>query len=118
MPDVFWRNTWAENALMSEAYQTKENKEWERTRLLVSMIHNVNCTKRAQMIKPKDVIELPIDKIKRKKLIYLTSIKGRIYSNTGIRKFIYPSRNGNIKIRSLLSGTIKTDPTIERIISK
>ena len=52
---------------MSEAYQTKENKEWERTRLLVSMIHNVNCTKRAQMIKPKDVIELPIDKIKRKK---------------------------------------------------
>lgn len=67
MPDVFWRNTWAENALMSEAYQTKENKEWERTRLLVSMIHNVNCTKRAQMIKPKDVIELPIDKIKRKK---------------------------------------------------
>jgi hypothetical protein len=67
LPDVFWRNTWAENALMSEAYQTKENKEWERTRLLVSMIHNVNCTKKAQMIKPKDVIELPIDKIKRKK---------------------------------------------------
>lgn len=67
MPDHFWRNTWAENALMSEAYQTKENKEWERARQIITMIHNVNCTKRSQMIKPKDVIELPIDNLKRSK---------------------------------------------------
>jgi hypothetical protein len=67
LPDHFWRNTWAENALMSEAYQTKENREWERARQIITMIHNVNCTKRSQMIKPKDVIELPVDNLKQSK---------------------------------------------------
>ena len=30
------------------------------------MIHNVNCTKKSQMIKPHELFELPQDNIKRK----------------------------------------------------
>ena len=52
---------------MAEAYHTQESKKWERTRLLCSMIHNVNCTKRSQMIKPQDVVNLPIDNLLKKK---------------------------------------------------
>ena len=57
MPDHFWRNTWAENALMSEAYQTKENKEWERARQIITMIDNL---KRSKSFEPKG----DIDKLK------------------------------------------------------
>jgi hypothetical protein len=30
------------------------------------MVHNVNCTKKSQMIKPHELFELPQDNIKRK----------------------------------------------------
>ena len=28
------------------------------------MIHNVNCSKKSQMVKPEDLIKLPQDKVK------------------------------------------------------
>ena len=38
---------------------------WEQTRYLAAMIHNVQCSKKSQMIKPEKLFELPIDQ-KRK----------------------------------------------------
>ena len=38
---------------------------WEQTRYLAAMIHNVQCYKKSQMIKPEQLFELPIDQ-KRK----------------------------------------------------
>lgn len=38
---------------------------WEQTRYLAAMIHNVQCSKKSQMIKPEQLFELPIDQ-KRK----------------------------------------------------
>ena len=34
---------------------------WEQTRYLAAMIHNVQCSKKSQMIKPEQLFELPID---------------------------------------------------------
>ena len=66
LPYDFWRQTWRENALIAEAYHNKTSLQWEQTRYLAAMIHNVNCQKKSQMLKPEDLFELPIDK-KRKK---------------------------------------------------
>lgn len=60
-PDKFWRYTWAENIRLSEAYRIKANREWEHTRYIAAMIHNVNCQKQSQMKKPEELIRLPID---------------------------------------------------------
>ena len=38
---------------------------WEQTRYLAAMIHNVQCSKKSQMIKPEKLFELTIDQ-KRK----------------------------------------------------
>lgn len=65
MPDTFWRQTWRENALIAEAYHNKINLDWERSRYLATMVYNVNCQKKSQMIKPEDLFELPVDR-KRK----------------------------------------------------
>jgi len=37
------------------------NLDWERTRYLASMLFNVNCEKRAQMITPDKLFPLPQD---------------------------------------------------------
>ena len=67
MPDTFWRQTWRENALIAEAHHNKINLEWEQTRYLATMVYNVNCQKKSQMIKPEDLFELPVDKARKKK---------------------------------------------------
>ena len=38
------------------------NLQWEQTRFLATMIHNVNCSKKQQMIKPENLFPLPQDK--------------------------------------------------------
>lgn len=60
-PNDFWFNTWKENQLLGESYLIKQNLEWERIRYLSTMIHNVNCTKKSQMIKPDKLFPLPQD---------------------------------------------------------
>ena len=45
----------------------KQNLEWERIRYLSTMIHNVNCQKRQQMIKPEKLFPLPQDKLAKSK---------------------------------------------------
>ena len=45
----------------------KNNLEWEHTRFVASMIHNVNCSKKSQMVKPENRIQLPQDKVKKLK---------------------------------------------------
>ena len=39
------------------------NLLWEQTRYLSTMIYNVNCTKRSQMMKPFNLFPLPQDKM-------------------------------------------------------
>ncbi|BAQ92579.1 hypothetical protein [uncultured Mediterranean phage uvMED] len=43
----------------------KQNLEWERIRYLSTMIHNVNCQKKQQMIKPEKLFPLPQDKFNK-----------------------------------------------------
>ena len=64
-PDDFWRQTWRENGLIAEHYHNNINLQWEQTRYLAAMVHNVQCQKRSQMLKPEQLFELPND-IKRK----------------------------------------------------
>ncbi len=67
-PDKFWNNTWSENQLLGESYNIKQNLEWERTRYIATMIHNVNCSKKSQMKKPEDLLRLPQDKQVKNKI--------------------------------------------------
>lgn len=67
-PDLFWSNTWKENQLLGESYNIKQNLDWERTRYLATMIHNVNCQKKSQMKKPEDFIKLPQDNMGKKQI--------------------------------------------------
>jgi hypothetical protein len=62
-PNDFWSQTWAENQRLGESYNIKVNFQWEQTRYLATMIHNVNCTKKSQMIKPEKLFPLPQDKM-------------------------------------------------------
>ena len=39
------------------------NLLWEQTRYLSTMIYNVKCTKRTQMMKPSNLFPLPQDKM-------------------------------------------------------
>jgi len=50
---------------LAENYHNNINLNWEQTRYLAAMIHNVQCSKKSQMIKPEKLFELPIDQ-KRK----------------------------------------------------
>ena len=67
MPDDFWRQTWRENALIAQHYHNNINLNWEQTRYIAVMIHNVQCEKKSQMLKPEDLFELPSDVIRKKK---------------------------------------------------
>jgi|TARA_R100001480_G_scaffold83403_1_gene91617 hypothetical protein len=60
-PKDFWSYTWAENQLLGEAHTIKQNLEWERTRYVATMLFNINCSKRAQMITPDKLFPLPQD---------------------------------------------------------
>lgn len=60
-PDTFWINTWKENHLMGEAHMIKCNLQWEQTRYIATMLYNVNCQKRGQMITPDKLFPLPQD---------------------------------------------------------
>lgn len=60
-PDKFWSYTWKENHLLGESYLIQQNLDWERTRFISSMIYNVNCTKKSQMIPPDKLFSLPQD---------------------------------------------------------
>lgn len=66
-PDNFWRQTWRENGLMAESYHNKINLNWEQSRYLATMIYNVNCQKKSQMLKPEQLFELPVDSLRKKK---------------------------------------------------
>lgn len=61
MPDIFWKNTWKENHLLGESHMIKSNMQWEQVRYIASMLYNVNCNKKAQMITPDKLFPLPQD---------------------------------------------------------
>ncbi len=46
---------------MGEAHMIKCNLAWEQTRYIASMLYNVNCNKKAQMITPDKLFPLPQD---------------------------------------------------------
>jgi len=60
-PVDFWANTWAENQLLGESHTINNYLDWERTRYLATMLFNVNCNKRSQMITPEKLFPLPQD---------------------------------------------------------
>lgn len=60
-PDNFWKNTWKENHLLGESHMIQSNMQWEQVRYLASMLYNVNCNKRGQMITPEKLFPLPQD---------------------------------------------------------
>lgn len=47
--------------MLGEAHMIKCNLAWEQTRYIASMIYNVNCNKKAQMITPDKLFPLPQD---------------------------------------------------------
>ena len=47
--------------MLGEAHIIKQNLEWERTRYVATMLFNINCSKRAQMITPDKLFPLPQD---------------------------------------------------------
>ncbi len=51
---------------MSEAFQIKQNLEWERLRYISAMLINVNATKASQRIQPNKLFKLPQDKKDKK----------------------------------------------------
>lgn len=67
MPDDFWRQTWRENGLLAEYYHNNVGLQWEQARYISTMIYNVNCQKKSQMLKPEQLFQLPIDKQRKKK---------------------------------------------------
>lgn len=46
---------------MGEAHMIKCNLAWEQTRYLATMLYNVNCNKKGQMITPDKLFPLPQD---------------------------------------------------------
>ena len=62
-PKDFWINTFQENYLISESFHIKNNLQWEQTRYIACMIYNMNISKKSQAKKPKDLFQLPQDKI-------------------------------------------------------
>lgn len=52
---------------MAESYHNKINLNWEQTRYLATMIHNANCKKKSQMLKPDQLFKLPSDYARKKK---------------------------------------------------
>jgi len=51
--------------MLGESYMIKQNLEWERIRYVATMLHNVNCQKKQQMIKPEKLFPLPQDKFNK-----------------------------------------------------
>ena len=75
-PDDYWDNTHKQNHLLGEAYEIKQNKEWERVRqlgyyTLIASFNDMNGKSNFKNIKkPKDLFPLPQDnKIIRKKVV-------------------------------------------------
>jgi benzoyl-CoA reductase/2-hydroxyglutaryl-CoA dehydratase subunit BcrC/BadD/HgdB len=75
---MFWKNTFNENIRLSEAFQIKENLEWERTRYIATMLINVNAKKSHHRIQPKKLFKLPQDTKER---------KGKEYTHKEMIKF-------------------------------
>lgn len=55
--------TWADYNRYSYGYLKKQSKEWEHTRLVVSMIYNANVGKRQDQKKPEQILKLWTDNI-------------------------------------------------------
>ena len=62
LPDIFWCTTFNENIRLSEAFQIKQNLEWDRVRYLSTMLINVNVGKASKRIQPQKLFKLPHDK--------------------------------------------------------
>ncbi len=49
--------------LYIEAYQSREESEWRRTRELLAMIHNTNVSKRSQLKTGEQLFKLPSEQV-------------------------------------------------------
>jgi len=75
---------------LGESHTIKLNIQWEQTRYLATMVHNVNCQKKSQMIKPEKLFPLPQDK-------YLKPSKPRS-TPEGFKTFLNKVRSMGVKI--------------------
>jgi hypothetical protein len=63
-PSVFWSLTFADLERLMFNHQIRDSYDWDRTRFISANILNSRMgIKKSQMVKPRDLIELPIDKI-------------------------------------------------------
>lgn len=81
-PVEFWNLSWWEWDCIANAYNEKEENEWRRVRQVVTMLYNVNVTKRSQLKKPEEIMPLPNDNIyklsvspQEREKMYLTMVK-------------------------------------------
>ena len=66
-PDSFWDNTWKQNYLLGEAYEIKQNKDWERIRYIAysNLISSISINGKPNfksIKKPTDIFTLPQDR--------------------------------------------------------
>ncbi|GAB2958975.1 hypothetical protein GCM10027048_27700 [Hymenobacter coalescens] len=69
LPDVLWRMTWNDYARAVRGYQTRQAREWERTRQLgewVAAFAGVDLTKE---LKGKRLLSLPTDPPPKKEAV-------------------------------------------------
>jgi hypothetical protein len=61
-PWEFWELTWPEYDDCRSGYGLRQEREWDRTRHIMTIIHNVNCSKKSQQLRPDQLIRLSWDR--------------------------------------------------------
>lgn len=67
LPDQFYDMTWADYNRYSFGQLKKEAKQWEHTRLIIAMVHNVNVAKKQDQKDATKIIPLWTDKLGKPK---------------------------------------------------
>ena len=60
--------TWADYNRYAYGFIKKQTKQWEHTRMIISMVYNTNVTKRHEQKKPEQILPLWTDKLGKAKI--------------------------------------------------
>jgi len=82
-PWEFWEMTWPEFDSVREAYFLGLERQWDHTRHIMTIIHNVNCAKRSQQITPQKMMHLSFDPPKENILPPTEEEKNEMLQNAG-----------------------------------
>jgi hypothetical protein len=67
LPDEFFDMTWGNYNRYAYGFIKRQTKQWEHTRMVVSMIYNTNVSKKHDQKKPEQIQPLWTDKLGKKK---------------------------------------------------